>query len=209
MTKLQQHTKEKILSAAEVVFHENGFKGARTTLIAKKAGVSRTMLHYYYRTKEELFHEVLQNSFGFLVEHAQKIFIGESDLKTLIDSLIDLFCDVLMEKPGLPSFIVNILNESPELITSLPIIKEEKLPTLFDAFLQNARMKKEINSKISGEDLLLNIYGLCVMPYLAAPLIRFKGNRTETEMDLFFKNRRNTIKTFVWNGIKTPIVQTS
>jgi TetR/AcrR family transcriptional regulator len=202
MTQINQQTKAKILAAAEVVFHENGFKGARTTLIAKKAGVSRTMLHYYYRTKEDLFHEVLQNSFGFFVEHAQRIFIGENSLQSLINSLIDLLFDVLIEKPSLPSFIVNILNESPELITNLPIIKEEKLPTLFDAFLKSARKKKEIHSSISGEDLLLNIYGLCVIPYLVAPLISFKENRTEPEMDLFLKNRRNTIKTFVWSGLQ-------
>lgn len=203
MAQINQQTKAKILAAAEVVFHENGFKGARTTLIAKKAGVSRTMLHYYYRTKEDLFHEVLQNSFGFFVEHAQKIFTAENDLKALIDSLIDLLFEVLMEKPGLPSFIVNILNETPELITNLPIIKEEKLPTLFDAFLKSARKKKEIHSSISGEDLLLNIYGLCAIPYLVAPLISFKENRTETEMDLFLENRRNTIKTFVWSGLQS------
>ena len=202
MTQINQQTKTKILAAAEVVFHENGFKGARTTLIAKKSGVSRTMLHYYYRTKEDLFHEVLQNSFGFFVEHAQRIFTAENDLKALIDSLIDLLCDVLLEKPSLPSFIVNILNETPELITNLPLIKEEKLPTLFDAFLKSARKKKEIHSSISGEDLLLNIYGLCVIPYLVAPLISFKANRTEPEMDLFLKNRRNTIKTFVWSGLQ-------
>jgi AcrR family transcriptional regulator len=202
--KNNQPTKEKILAAAELVFHENGFQGARTTLIAKKAGVSRTMLHYYYQTKEDLFQEVLHNSFGFFVQHAQKIFTGESDLKTLIDRLVDLLCDVLREKPGLPSFMVNILNESPELITNLPFVKEEQLPALFDIFLQSAQKQGEIQAEISGEDLLLNIYGLCVIPYLTAPIIRFKEGRTPAEMALFFEKRRNTIKTFVWNGLQNP-----
>ena len=157
MSKMNQKTKEKILTAAEVVFHENGFKGARTTLIAKKAGVSRTMLHYYYSTKEELFQEVLQQSFGFFLQHAQGMFSKEGDLKTVIDQLVELLYEVLTAKPGLVSFMVNILNDTPELITSLPMIQEEKLPARLDELLDRARQEGQITTELTGEDLLINI----------------------------------------------------
>lgn len=202
MPKLNQVTKQKILTAAETVFHENGFQGARTTLIAKRAGVSRPMLHYYYRTKEELFQEVLQNSFGFFVAHAQNLFSGGSDLRTSINSLIDLLSTVLEEKPSLPSFMVNLLNENPELLTALDFIEQENLPALFDKLLDQAREDNEIQSVITGENLLLNIYGLIVIPYLTAPMIKFKENRDETEMKTFLNNRIEQIKEFVWNGIQ-------
>jgi len=202
MTELNQKTKAKILSAAETVFHENGFKGARTTLIAERAKVSRTMLHYYYSTKEDLFHEVLLNSFGFFIQHAQKLFEGEPDLKNLIDRLIDLLADALHEKPGLATFVVNILNSSPEIITGLQIVKDEHLPRLFDELLEKARQKGEIHSKIDGENLLLNIYGMVAMPYLGAPLIKYKENRDQEGMHAFLNNRKDIIKSFVWNGLK-------
>lgn len=202
MTKFNQHTKEKILTAAESVFHENGLKGARTTAIAERAGVSRTMLHYYFSTKEELFHEVLQNTLGFFMESAQKLFVEIKNLKTLIDELIDLLYDMTTQKPGLPSFMVNILNENPDLLTALPFIQEENIPALFDKLLEEARAKNEIQSDISGENLLLNIYGLTSMPYLAIPLIKFKESRTEEDMTFFLERRKEMIKTFVWNAIK-------
>lgn len=41
-----------ILEAAEEEFLTKGYDGARTTSIARKAGVSHAMLHYYYRTKK-------------------------------------------------------------------------------------------------------------------------------------------------------------
>lgn len=196
------NTEAKILAAAEIVFHENGYKGTRTTLIAKKAEVSRTMLHYYFRTKEELFQKVLQNSFGFILEHAQHLFEGETDLKSLIDNIIDLLCDALSAKPSLPSFVVNILNESPKLITDLSFVQEEHIPHQLDRLLNIAREKGRIHSTITGEDLLINIYGLCVIPYLTAPLIQFKENRNKVEMELFLNNRKSSIKSFVWNGIQ-------
>ncbi|MEM7511629.1 MAG: TetR/AcrR family transcriptional regulator [Bacteroidota bacterium] len=202
MPKLNQVTKQKILRAAETVFHENGFQGARTTLIAERAGVSRPMLHYYYRTKEELFQEVLQNSFGFFVTHAQNLFSGENNLKTTIESLIELFFRILEEKPGLASFFVNLLNENPALITGLKVVEQEHLPRLFDRLLAKAREQNEIQSTISGENLLLNIYGLVVIPYLTAPLIKFKEDRDDTAMNSFLEDRKEQIKEFVWNGIK-------
>ncbi len=202
MTKINQKTKEKILAAAEVVFHEYGLKGARTTLIAKKAGVSRTMLHYYYSTKEELFQEVLGNSFGFFLQHAQGLFAAEGDLRTMINQLIDLLYEVLTAKPGLATFMVNILNDSPELITSLPVIQEEKLPARLDELLERARREKQIQSDLSGEDLMINIYGLCVIPYLTAPLIKFKENRSAQEMHNFLAKRKDMIKAFVWSGMQ-------
>ena len=203
MPKFNQQTKEKILVAAESVFHENGLKGARTTLIAERAGVSRTMLHYYFSTKEDLFNEVLQNTFGFFMQSAQALFVEIKDLKTLIDKLIDLLCDISLEKPGLPSFVVNLLNESPELVTALPLVQQENIPVLFDRLLEEARANNEIQSDISGENLLLNIYGLTSIPFLGAPLIKFKENRSEEDMKDFLTQRKEMLKTFVWNAIKS------
>ena len=44
-----------ILRAAEREFLAKGFSGARTVSIAQAAGVTHAMLHYYFRTKEQLF----------------------------------------------------------------------------------------------------------------------------------------------------------
>ena len=50
---------EKILKAAESVFAKKGFSGASTAEIAKVAGVPKANLHYYFRTKQELYGRVL------------------------------------------------------------------------------------------------------------------------------------------------------
>ena len=53
-------TEQAIMDAAEEVFLEKGYNLATTTLIAKKAGVTHAMLHYYFRTKEHIFMKVLE-----------------------------------------------------------------------------------------------------------------------------------------------------
>ena len=49
------NVEQSILDAAEHEFLTKGYAGAKTTEIAGRAGVTHAMLHYYYRTKENLF----------------------------------------------------------------------------------------------------------------------------------------------------------
>ena len=56
----KDNTEQAILQAAETEFLDKGFALAKTTEIAKQAGVTHAMLHYYYRTKEKLFERVFQ-----------------------------------------------------------------------------------------------------------------------------------------------------
>jgi AcrR family transcriptional regulator len=54
----RQDTQEAILDAAEAVFANNGFDGATTRAIAEAAGVNAALIHYYFRSKENLFEAV-------------------------------------------------------------------------------------------------------------------------------------------------------
>jgi TetR/AcrR family transcriptional regulator len=50
-----------ILEAAEKIFAMNGFKGTATGDIAREAGIPKANLHYYYKTKSNLYREVLSH----------------------------------------------------------------------------------------------------------------------------------------------------
>jgi TetR/AcrR family transcriptional regulator len=202
MPKIDHDTKEKILAAAEKVFHANGFKGTRTTLIAEEAGISRTMLHYYFSTKESLFSEVLQNTLSTVFAHLKNIIGSNKDLNSLIENLVDVFADLLEEKPGLPSFIINILNESPQMAYAFAHSKQDTVPFELEEILKIAKLKGEITENITGEDLIMNIYGLCAMPYLGATYIKVMENRTDEEMVNFIRERREKIKELILKGIK-------
>jgi TetR/AcrR family transcriptional regulator len=48
-----------LLEAAEQVFAEEGFAGATTAAIARRAGVPKANLHYYFATKDALYRAVV------------------------------------------------------------------------------------------------------------------------------------------------------
>jgi TetR/AcrR family transcriptional regulator len=56
---VRERNEARILIAAEAVFAKKGFSGASTAEIARKAKVPKPNLHYYFRTKQQLYAAVL------------------------------------------------------------------------------------------------------------------------------------------------------
>lgn len=56
--KLTEIKRKNIIEAAIEEFQEQGFRGAKTTRIAKKAGVSSRTLYNHFESKEALFQEI-------------------------------------------------------------------------------------------------------------------------------------------------------
>lgn len=89
----RQNKEHEILVAAEQEFLTKGFDGARTTSIAQAAGVTHAMLHYYFRTKEQLFERIVDDKFAqmshsmFVMFFFIMIFMLMSGLLTPIDSM--------------------------------------------------------------------------------------------------------------------------
>jgi TetR/AcrR family transcriptional regulator len=59
--RIRESNEQRLLEAAETVFAERGFSGATTAAIAKRARLPKANLHYYFRTKAELYRAVLAN----------------------------------------------------------------------------------------------------------------------------------------------------
>ena len=108
-------TESEILKAAEQEFMLKGFDGAKTTSIAHAAGVTHAMLHYYFRTKEQLFERILTEKVQLMSESVLAAF-GQPGLP-LLERLKDgVTChfDFIAANPQLPRFIVNEVFSRPE-----------------------------------------------------------------------------------------------
>jgi AcrR family transcriptional regulator len=85
--------KDKILNAAEEIFAMKGYGGARTAEIAKKAGVNKALLHYYYSSKDGLYHAVMDRILFELIQIAQDVLKKGLRGEALIEGLFDAFFD--------------------------------------------------------------------------------------------------------------------
>jgi len=57
---IREENERALLEAAEWIFAEEGFAGATTAAIARRAGVPKANLHYYFPTKEGLYRSVIE-----------------------------------------------------------------------------------------------------------------------------------------------------
>ena len=103
-----QSKEQQILEAAEKEFLEKGYNGARTTSIAKAADVTHAMLHYYFRTKEQLFERFIDKKMSEVVPLLTHLF-GNSDLPLVerIEKTISVHFDFIATNPDLPRFLIN------------------------------------------------------------------------------------------------------
>ena len=87
-----------IRKAAEEVFAEMGFEGASTSLIAKRAGLPKANLHYYFKTKNDLYQFVLRDIIELWLNTAQEI-QPDADPATALAHYIGENIDLARDRP--------------------------------------------------------------------------------------------------------------
>ena len=111
----KQSKEQQILAVAEQEFLTKGYDGARTTSIAQAAGVTHAMLHYYFRTKEQLFERIVDEKFETM-SHSMFAIMGDPSLPIVerIKGGIAAHFDFVAQNPLLPRFVINEIISRPE-----------------------------------------------------------------------------------------------
>ncbi len=107
-TKQVKTPEERILSAAAEEFAAKGFFGARTQTIADAGGVNKAMLHYYFRSKENLYTEVIKTAFGKILREVSQAWLSPDDLENRLEVVIDSYLENYRKNPA---FLKIVLRE--------------------------------------------------------------------------------------------------
>lgn len=187
------NTEEKILLAAEMEFAEKGYAGARSTSIAQKAGVTHAMLHYYFRTKENLFETVIDRK----TEAIRNIILSavNDDSAPLFDKIrtaISGHIEYIARNPHLPKFLVNEVMSDP---TKAEMLFGKFKPHLPDTI---ARLQKQIDDeaakgqcrKVDARMLIFDILSMNFFAFLARPIAGFLFEGTDVNSREFIEMRK-------------------
>src|SRR5699024_9374851 len=113
----KQDTEEQIFQAASHVFQHKGYAGARMQEIADEADINKSMLHYYYRSKDQLFQKVYQQQMGRILPVMFELWNADLPLDEKIEKIVDNFYSFLGSNPRMPHFFIHEMNENPERFT--------------------------------------------------------------------------------------------
>lgn len=102
-------TRQAILEAAETIFADRGFDGARLQDVALAVGIRRPSILYYFANKQELYDAVEADIFAAMHRTAME-YMAKADgpLATLL-ALLDGWLDFQVSRPSAARIIVRLV----------------------------------------------------------------------------------------------------
>ena len=196
------NTEQKILEAAEEVFQEKGFDGARMQEIADKANINKGLLHYYFKTKDSLFEAIFSIAFHTMIGQIQSIMSLEISLNERIDRIVDDFMSMLAKKPALPRFVITELNKNPDRFIAKHVNHNTR--ATFAAFINS--VQKEIDAgnirPVDPRQLFMNMISMIIFPFIGRPMVQVVIGLNNKEFLQLMQERREHIKLFLKQAIK-------
>jgi TetR/AcrR family transcriptional regulator len=193
----------KILEAAKNVFLKKGKSGTRMQEIADEAGINKSLLHYYYRSKDKLFGAVFKFAFSQFAPKLIKIFKSNNNIFEVIENFVDTYIDIASKNPFIPMFIINEFNKGDAGFITKTIkntgINIDLLQEVVDQGKRDGLIRKDIDHRI----VIINTISLCIFPIIARPLLEvivFKENKND--YDDYLKLRKKDVIDLIINSIK-------
>ncbi len=199
---MEPSTEEKILDAAREVFTQKGFAAARMQEIADKAGINKGLLHYYFRSKNKLFHAVFYEVFDQFSLRINEVFGADLPLFEKIEAFVSQYMDTLIANPALPSFMINELNQKGEaFVKELMSRKTKPNPLPLIGQIQMEVQAGRIRA-VNPFHLVLNMLSLCAFPFIARPLFQGIAQVDDETYLKLMESRKQEIIDFIHNAIR-------
>ena len=205
MNNNEVNTEQIILKAAEAEFLEKGYGNAKTIAIAKRAGVSHSMLHYYFRTKEQLFQKIFKEKVQTLTQMFSVIFEQNNDFTETLRLVIETQFKFVAKNPQLPRFIFNeIVSNKENRNWAIQTLFPHLLPFLSEIEKKlNIEISKGTISPITIQNLLLNMMSINLSVFLVLPVFRETFHYDSDEMlDNFLNERCKSNVQFILNALR-------
>jgi len=201
MTENDKLTEEKIFEAATDVFVDKGMDGARMQDIASHAGINKALLHYYFRTKDQLFNAVFEMIAGRILKKFAPVFDENLSLEAKIRFFFKEHIAFLQENPKLPGFILNEINRNPARVKKL--LKNIHFESLWKKLYEQHKEELENYNltEASMPQLMISIAALSVFPFAARGLIEGFLEKVDIDFNKFIEERKEFAAGFVIKAI--------
>lgn len=201
-------TKQRILEAAEQVFAEEGWSGARTRQIAAEAEVHVAQLHYHFGSKEDLYIAVLANGIDRVVGHLRaRLEETPIDSPDTLQQLVRAHFDLLGSRRHMVRLMMDAVLRRDARASRVaedrlrPWLEGELLPRVLPVLAQGGlRAVDPIHA-------LLSEIGLVTVYFVAQPLVdALIGPDAYGPEQL--ARRREALVDLLFHGIATPKEET-
>jgi AcrR family transcriptional regulator len=202
-------TEARILEAARAVFIRRGTAGARMQEIAAEAGVNQALVHYYFRSKDQLSAAVFGQMASRLFPTLLQALASDASLDAKIDQIVAIYHENLTRNPFLPAYVLSELHHHPERIEMVlgKIGGGDPRKTITPVFLRlNEQIAREVAAgrmrAITAREFVVNLVSLCIFPFAARPMLSMMLGLDEAAFPTFIEERKRTLAAFYKNALR-------
>ncbi|MES2061654.1 MAG: TetR/AcrR family transcriptional regulator [Bacteroidota bacterium] len=178
-----------IKDTAKRIFFAEGKRNATTQDIADAAGVTRTLVNYYFRSKDILFRQVFDEAMLDMRNKFDAVLSAELPFRKKLEGFIDMFYAEVTAFPYKESFMISEINSH-----EFDVDKKEISPAL-RIFIKDIQqeMEKGTIKKMRPANFMLNLFSLLAYPLLTRPLFKKLFELSDVEFERLLHDRKKMI----------------
>ncbi|MBL1220752.1 TetR/AcrR family transcriptional regulator [Chryseobacterium sp. L7] len=184
----KDQTQELIKETAKNLFFVKGKFDATTQEIADEAGVNRTLINYYFRSRDNLIQIIFDEAQRVEQEKSKIIQNADLPFKVKISKFIEGSLSTSLQYPYLETYIVSQINKGN---CHQREIEEDVLDTLY----KDIEKEMELGNieKMAPVQFILNMVSLLVFPSAVRPLFMENLMISDAEYDKIISERKEII----------------
>jgi TetR/AcrR family transcriptional regulator len=99
-------TRDDLVEAGATVFAERGFDGATAEVIAARAGTTKAMINYHFRSKQGLYEAILDATFTELARRFDAVRAGGGTAPEQLRAFVAAFAHAAANQPTFPAIMI-------------------------------------------------------------------------------------------------------
>ncbi|SHG21762.1 TetR/AcrR family transcriptional regulator [Pedobacter caeni] len=182
-------TEQLIKDTAKHLFFAEGKLHATTQEIADAAGVNRTLVNYYFRSRDILFDQVFNEAQDVFSTTLDEVFESNIPFKEKIRNLINAFTEETKEYPYRQLFIITEMNR--DLVLYSKRSRVNKVKEFIDEIqveMDNGELRK-----MDPRQFIINLFSLMAHPLITAPLQKAIFGMNDDEYAKLMEERKELI----------------
>ena len=193
MEHCEHNTEQLIKEKAKCLFFIKGQIQATSQEISDFAGVNRTLVNYYFRSRNNLFATVFNEVKGELTENIKRVFLTKDTFQNKIRLFIETFHTYISKYPYIEIIFMNDINKvgAPfAMPTFSPMVASE-----FTSFIQEIEvaMNEGIITKMCPINYMINMFSLVSYPIIMKPLFQTLLGVDDEKISQIMNDRREMI----------------
>lgn len=184
----KDQTQELIKETTKKLFFVQGRFDVTTQEIADEAGVNRTLINYYFRSRDNLVQVVSDEAHKVDKEKSEIIMNSDLPFKEKIAKFVESSLQTSLQYPYLETYIVSQINNGS---CHKRDVEKTDLKKLYRDI--EKEMDAENIEKIEPVQFLFNMISLLVFPSAARPLIKDNMMISDEEFDRLISQRKDII----------------